>query len=248
MFVAGRPPRFDETTLRAAIAASFNWTETLRRLGYCPSGNNPKTVKKYVKKWGIDTSHFDPDRARHRGIRKPKAPLETVLVENSTYNRGNLKLRLFEEGLKARRCELCDQGEQWRGRPMALILDHINGVRDDNRLDNLQIVCPNCNATLPTHCGRGLRRPKVRAPCARCGKVFEKKTRHQRFCSRDCGQLASSDRQRRVRRPPRGQLLREVEETNYSAVGRKYGVTDKAIRKWIRAYEREAELDGGADP
>jgi hypothetical protein len=37
---------------------------------------------------------------------------------------------------------------------MSLIIDHINGVGDDNRLENLQIVCPNCAATLDTHCGR----------------------------------------------------------------------------------------------
>jgi hypothetical protein len=77
-----------------------------------------------------------------------------VLVERSSYPRKDVKRRLFAEGLKEPRCELCGQGEIWRGRPMAMILDHINGVRDDHRLQNLRIVCPNCAATLDTHCGR----------------------------------------------------------------------------------------------
>ena len=47
---------------------------------------------------------------------------------------------------------MCDQDENWKGKIMSLILDHKNGVNNDNRLENLQIVCPNCNATLPTHC------------------------------------------------------------------------------------------------
>lgn len=51
-------------------------------------------------------------------------------------------------------CELCGQDEIWHGRRMSLILDHVNGVRDGNRIENLNIVCPNCAATLPTHCGK----------------------------------------------------------------------------------------------
>lgn len=51
----------------------------------------------------------------------------------------------------------CGQGEEWMGKKMSLILDHINGVHDDNRIQNLRIVCPNCNATLDTHCGKNVK-------------------------------------------------------------------------------------------
>ena len=51
-------------------------------------------------------------------------------------------------------------------------------------------------------------------------------------------------RTRRVERPPYDQLMREIAETGYSAVGRKYGVSDNAIRKWVRAYERERARSG----
>jgi len=233
-----RRPKFTQGQLRDAVAVSFNWTETLRNLGYCPSGGNPATIKKYVELWDIDTSHFDPDRARHRGLGRKKIALDEVLVENSTYTRWNLKQRLFDEGLKERRCEFCGQGEIWRGERMGLIIDHANGVRDDNRIGNLRILCPNCAATLPTHCGKGLRKPRVLINCALCGREFERRFKHQKFCSRDCGQKGR-EQGRKVERPPCAQLLREIEDTNYSAVGRKYGVTDNAIRKWVRAYDRD---------
>jgi hypothetical protein len=91
-----------------------------------PSGGNHKTLKKYVRAWGISTAHFDPAAARRpRGRARP---LEEVLVAGSEYSRQSLKRRLFSEGIKDQRCELCGQDEQWRGRRMALILDHINGV------------------------------------------------------------------------------------------------------------------------
>ncbi len=121
-------------------------------LGLGPTGGNTALLKQWLVRWGISTDHFDP-RA-HRSPNREALTLDMILVEGSSYARSNLKARLYKEGLKTARCELCGLGETWHGRPMALILDHINGVRDDNRLANLRIVCPNCAATLDTHCGR----------------------------------------------------------------------------------------------
>jgi hypothetical protein len=127
---------------------------------------------------------------------------------------------------------------------MGLILDHVNGVRDDNRLENLRIVCPNCAATLDTHCGRK-NRLEITRDCALCGKPFIVKRSTHRYCSPACGTRSPGPRgrpypdQRKVQRPPYEQLLQEIAETNYSAVGRKYGVSDNAIRKWVVFYERE---------
>jgi hypothetical protein len=129
----------------------------------------------------------------------------------------------------------------WRGRRLALILDHVNGVSDDHRLENLRILCPNCAATLDTHCGRNVHRTRE---CATCGTEFKPAGSKQRHCSHRCGAVSEASRsahelRRLVERPPYEQLLAEVAATGWSAVGRKYGVSDNAIRKWVRAYERE---------
>jgi hypothetical protein len=169
--------------------------------------------------------------------------LEHVLVRGSPYQRAQLKKRLYDTGLKQRVCELCGQGEAWRGRQMSLILDHINGIADDNRLENLRIVCPNCAATLDTHCGRANRVEPEDRSCLHCGNDFRIAFAKQRYCSRACGMRAPKRGERRgarrVERPPYEQLLAEVAATSWSAVGRRYGVSDNAVRKWVRAYERE---------
>lgn len=252
--MAGRELRYTEEEAREAIARSKSWTEALRRLGYCPTGGNPKTLKKYVALWGISTDHFDPYAGVMDRVRPPKIPLDKVLVEGSSYSRSNLKRRLYEEGLKQPRCEMCGQGEQWRDRYMSMILDHKNGVRNDHRLDNLRIVCPNCAATLDTHCGRAKEGPPPLRNCERCGKLYQANHRVQRFCSRFCGTRGvpgahhrmrgvPCPQTRKVERPVYEQLMEEIEATSYLAVGRKYGVSDNAVRKWVRFYERQRERE-----
>lgn len=241
--------RYGESEARAAVRESRSYSEALRKLGVRPVGGNHRLFKEWVKRWGIPTDHFDSGASARRQPPKTAKPLNEVLVPNSSYSRNKLKQRLYLEGLKERRCEMCGQDENWRGRTMSLILDHVNGVPDDNRIENLRIVCPNCAATLDTHCGRKNRRePEVRQ-CRHCGREFQAKYRTHRYCSPSCGHrwdrahirgkpvLAC----RRVTRPPYEQLLAEIEATSYCAVGRKYGVSDNAVRKWVRFYERERE-------
>lgn len=206
-------------------------------------------MRQYVDEiWRIPTDHFDPNRVRMVGIRRRgPIPLSDVLVEGSNYSRADLKRRLYESGLKSRRCEMCGQGEDWHGERMSLILDHINGIPNDNRLENLRIVCPNCAATLDTHCGRKNRR--VKRECERCGQLFVPRREEQRHCSAACGFRHDNRRRepkpelRKVERPTSEQLMLDVQSMSFVAIGRKYGVSDNAVRKWLRWYERQAERE-----
>jgi len=243
--------RYTEAEARKAIGSSFSWVEALRKLGMCHSGGNWLLLKRRAGEWGISSEHFDPYARSREVSRKRKRPLDEILVENSTYSRFALKERLYSAGLKERRCELCGQEEIWKGLAMTLILDHNNGVRDDNRLENLRIVCPNCAATLETHCGRKNRLDISERNCVQCSKLFRPNRQNQRYCSPACGSRSAGPRGprpelRRCERPPLEQLLREIDELGYLATGRKYGVSDNAIRKWARSMlsEQSSDADG----
>lgn len=87
-------------------------------------------------------------------LHKQEIPIEEVLIENSTYARQHLKRRLLKEGLLTDVCAECGLAEVWNGKPIVLHLDHINGTNNDNRLENLRLLCPNCHSQTKTYCGR----------------------------------------------------------------------------------------------
>jgi Zn finger protein HypA/HybF involved in hydrogenase expression len=66
----------------------------------------------------------------------------------------HLKRRLIKEGLLVNRCSECDSLPEWRGKPLTMVLDHRNGDNTDNRLENLRLLCPNCNSQQATFAGR----------------------------------------------------------------------------------------------
>jgi len=80
-----------------------------------------------------------------------KFPLKDVMVAGSTYPRHSLKKRIIDQKLLPYICSVCGCSPMWRDEPLPLLLDHINGVNNDNRLENLRFVCSNCDSQLPTY-------------------------------------------------------------------------------------------------
>lgn len=196
-------------------------------------------LKKWTARWRIPTDHFDPNASKSKAARARRQPLDALLVEHSTAERGKLKARLYEEGIKERTCELCGQDETWGGGRMSLILDHINGVRDDNRIQNLRIVCPNCNATFDTHCGRAVQHPTVIRACVGCDVSYKVRRAEQQYCSAGCAAKhipRDRERHRKAVRPALDVLLVMVDCRGYEAVARRFGVSSTSIRAWISAY------------
>jgi Zn finger protein HypA/HybF involved in hydrogenase expression len=95
------------------------------------------------------------------GFRSDRIPDLVVFVENSTYARHNLKRRIIKQKLIPYECEDCGTGDEWNGKPISLQLEHKNGVHNDNRLENLCFLCPNCHSQSDTYAGKNKKLRRV---------------------------------------------------------------------------------------
>lgn len=157
-----RKKKWTEEQLEKASKESTSIRQVIKKLGLIEAGGNYLQTKKYLKYYNIDTSHFK-GRCWNKGLRgigKPIIKLEDILVKDSDYQSYKLKNRLFKEGLKNKKCEMCGWCKQSTDGRIPLELDHISGDGKDNRIENLRILCPNCHSLQPTHRGLNQKRKK----------------------------------------------------------------------------------------
>lgn len=249
--------------LEQIVKKSFSYADVCRALEISPRGGNYARVKELIK--DLDISHFNKG-AWNKGKKikstlYKKAPIQQVLIENSPHtNSSSLRIRLIKEGLKESKCEVCGCTE-------SLELHHINGNHQDNRLENLQILCANCHRKTDNFRGKGIRAHKAASEWFISDEEAEQ--RHQmklekrrvpehlrkvtpissKICP-SCGkEFRPSDRKQKYcspecyhnkndNRPDIISLLKAFKEYNsFVKVGVFFGVTDNAVRKWCKLYK-----------
>ena len=112
------------------------------------------SVRDCTREFGFSTASWHD--AVQRGLITPRPsfrPAEEIFAANTRRHRGHLKQRLLRLGLKDGTCERCGLDE-WHDGPLSMALHHINGDRLDNRLENLELLCPNCHSQTSTYSGR----------------------------------------------------------------------------------------------
>lgn len=189
---------YSKEQLETIIKTCYSYAEVLRKLEKRQTGGNQSVLKRYIERYQIDISHFTGQRWQINKTSEEIArrKMNTILRNNTNYKSFYLKKRLIESELKENKCEICGIGKIWNNKPITLELHHINGDHYDNRLENLQILCPNCHSQTNNFRNRNHNK-RVDIPnseyklakvdnCKYCGKEFRKSKDQSKFCSREC--------------------------------------------------------------
>lgn len=153
---------YTKEILQPIVNESVSFSEVFRKLnpGRKVHGGSIDWIKRKLKQLSIDHSHFQgrawmKGRAQITSRAMKKEEFEgKFLKEDSNIITHRLKQRLVKFGMKEDKCEKCGNEGKWNGEKLTLQIDHINGRRDDNRLENLRILCPNCHSQTKTYSGK----------------------------------------------------------------------------------------------
>jgi hypothetical protein len=147
--------------LQLIASQSNSIAEMLRNLGVFTQGANRNTLIRRMSEDQIDYSHMafglDSNKGRKFGEHKSALTNEETFIADSLTTRAVVRKKLISRNLIPYQCQECGCDNQWKGKKLSLVLDHINGISNDHRLDNLRFLCPNCNSQTDTFCGRNIK-------------------------------------------------------------------------------------------
>lgn len=227
--------QIDGTELKTVITESNSFKAVLVHFKLRPSPGNRYTLHKRLKEDRIDISslYLKQKLVRNqwaKAVNSKATPIENMLVENSSTSRDHLKKRLLSSKMLENKCAKCGLGTEWNGERLSIQIDHINGINNDNRLENLRMLCPNCHSQTETF---GRKNKKVTYKCDTCGE--ERKWKYGKLCkSCHVKKLVAIRQNNRPQFSDIDEVFNYVCKFGYESAGRKYNMTGTGIKQRLK--------------
>lgn len=213
--------------IKQIISISNSYKDFAHKIGYSnsPSGDTIKSIKKKLE--NFDTSHFFEKKE------KVERNETNIFIENSTASQKVLRDWYKKGNYSEYKCSICGQEPFWQGQELSLILDHINGINNDDRIENLRWVCPNCNQQLDTTGSRNPNRKNFSKKyyCVDCGKEISKGSTRCMECEYKHRIISAEDLP-----VSRDELKNLIRTKPFTQIGVLLQVTDNAVRKWCDKF------------
>lgn len=223
--------RISKEDFQNFVKDSSTFTEILKKCGLENKGCNINTVKRRLVKENIDFSHIKTGLNHNKGrsfinqqISVEKSLAEYFIINSKATRQILIKL-IKRYNLLKYSCKECECGSIWNKKPISLQLHHINGINNDNRLENLNFLCPNCHSQTENFAGKSC---KKRYFCEKCNT----ETKGNSNICFECSFIT----RRKVERPSKEQLELLIKNNSFVSIGKKYKVSDNTIRKWCKFY------------
>ena len=159
--------QYSKDWLEELCRDSYSYAEVLRKAGRKQGGGTQATLRKKIKEFGIDISHFtgqrwqdSPNQIDNHENRE-KYSLEEVFIKNSPVTQKVLRGYVERHNLIPYKCQNCGCDGHWQNGIIALEIDHIDGDNTNNEMSNLRYLCPNCHALTDTYRGKNIKLKKL---------------------------------------------------------------------------------------
>lgn len=212
------------------IESSNSVREILLKVGYKNTGTYLyNSFNSLLKTHQIENTGFKPSKKKISEYKSYE--LSEIFIKDSKFgNRTSIKKKLIKYNIMEYKCSKCKISD-WMGSPITLQLEHKNGINNDNRVENLELLCPNCHSQTSTYCGRNI---KYEDKFCKCGEKISRKKEKCRKCILDKMKETNFSNRKVKNRPDIEEIVKNVNEHGYLKTGRIYGVSDNTIRKWIK--------------
>lgn len=255
--------KYTKEFLEPKVKEVTSMTALIESIGLKLTGGSYRLLKQRINQHGISIDHFighgwskgltkETSDTLNKNSLKTRTPHEKVFCINSGFNSSKLKYRLLDLGWEDK-CNICGL-KDWLGNPITLHVDHINGISGDNRLENLQIICPNCHQQTETWGNKkdkgsmvkllntpdlgsgaeGLVGWSLTTPTKKCIDCDKKCSCNATRC-KSCEAIRKNNNIKK--RVSKEQLILDLKDLKtYVEISKKYNVSDVSIKKWCKFY------------